>query len=109
MPPLGDSDFCWAHDPEQARERAEARRKGGKGRKTPGGGRTDVPPQSLRSVEEIQLLLEETVRETLMQENSAARSRAVAVLVGHALKCLEVGEHEERLAALEAALKRRSA
>lgn len=46
--------------------------------------------------------------DTLALENSVARSRTLAYLSQTALKCLEVGELEERLALLEAAVRSRS-
>jgi uncharacterized small protein (DUF1192 family) len=49
----------------------------------------------------VQALLEETVSTTLAQENTGQRSRTLGYLLGLALKALEVGELEERIAALE--------
>lgn len=113
MAPLDARDYCWAHDPENARDRAEARKRGGLNRRTPkggSGGGDGGEPQRYRSVEAIQELLERTVADTLLQENTDKRSRTVATLAGSLMKALEVGEWEERLAALEAAqTKRRSA
>jgi hypothetical protein len=36
MPPMADSDFCWAHDPANADAAAEARRVGGLRRRKEG-------------------------------------------------------------------------
>lgn len=96
-----DREFCFIHDPAKARDRAEARRLGGRRRQTTRGA---APPESvsLRRVAEILELLETVTVDTLRQENSAQRSRAVVALAGLALKAVEVGELEERVAALEA-------
>jgi len=61
----------------------------------------------LSTVADIQRLLEVAVLDTLSLENSVARSRTLAYLGQTALKCLEVGELEDRLALLEAAVRRR--
>ena len=45
--------------------------------------------------------------DTLSLENSVARSRALAYLAQTALKCLEAGELEDRLALLEATVRSR--
>jgi len=60
-------------------------------------------------VTDIRRLLEVATIDTLSLENSVARSRTLAYLAQSALKCLEVGELEERLALLEAAVRSRSA
>jgi len=52
-------------------------------------------------------LLEVAVIDTLALENSVARSRTLAHLGQTALKCLEIGELEGRLALLEGAVYRR--
>jgi len=62
-------------------------------------------PASLRNPEEVLALLEEVLAHTRLQENSAQRSRTLISLALAALKALEVGELEERLAALELAYK----
>ena len=95
------SGWCFNHDPAKGRERAKARKKGGRNRQTPkAGGEAQVV--LLRSVGAVQELLEGAVADTLVQENSARRSRTIGYLAGLALKALEVGELEDRLAALEA-------
>jgi hypothetical protein len=102
MAPLTDSDFCFAHDPRRGRERAKARKLGGQNRRTPTTG--PLPVVKLRDVGSIQERLETTVAETIGQENSAQRSRTLGYLLGFALRALEVGEFEQRLARLEALL-----
>jgi hypothetical protein len=57
---------------------------------------------------QIRRLLEVAVLDTLSLENSIARSRTLAYLAQVALKTLEVGELQERLQALEAAVRPRS-
>lgn len=97
------STRCFMHDPERAGERAAARKKGGRNRLTPKG---STPPATvrLRTVEDVQRLLETLAGDTLRQENSARRTSAAVSVLSLALKALETGELEERLAALEATL-----
>lgn len=105
MPRLATSSYCWAHDPARGRERAAARKLGGSRGRTPTG---SVPsePVRLRDVGSIQERLEAVVLDTLHQRNSAQRSRTLGYLLGFALRALEVGELEQRLAGIEERLKR---
>ena len=92
------------HDPERADEMAEARRLGGlrRRREKAVSGAYDV--EGLETVHQIRRLLEIAVLDTLGLENSIARSRTLAYLSQVALKVMEVGDFQERLQALEAAL-----
>jgi hypothetical protein len=102
MPPLQDSDRCFAHDPKRGAARAKARKQGGRHRRVPLA--LDAPAEApqLRDVGAIQSQLEAALFNALRLENSNSRSRTVGYLLGFALKALEVGELESRLAALEA-------
>jgi hypothetical protein len=60
--------------------------------------------ESLDTVPGIRRLLEIALLDTVGLENSVARNRTVIAGVLAAAKLLEVGEQEERLAAIEAAL-----
>jgi hypothetical protein len=108
MPPVGDTDHCFAHDPARAADRARARKQGGHQRhagtaRTEGRGRAAAPREvvTLGSVADVRTLLERTVGDTLALDNSPQRSRTIGGLLGVALKALEVGELEARVAALE--------
>ena len=104
MAPIAGSPYCFAHSPDRARERAEARKLGGRNRQTTGATGSPSEPVRLRDVRSVQALIESAVSDTLVQENSAQRSRTLGYLAGIALRALEVGELEDRLAALEARL-----
>jgi len=103
--PLRDRPFCLFHDPDHAGEVAESRRLGGLRRKRKLLTRGAYEVESLTTVADIRRLLEIGVVDLLGLENSIARVRALAQLAGVALKLLEVGELEERLRSLEAAVK----
>jgi hypothetical protein len=103
MPPLAESAHCWAHDPARARDRAAARKEGGRRRQAAAAAGPDEPraPVPLRDVGSVQAQLERAVADTLVQPNGAPRSRTLGYLLGIALRAIEVGELEERLAAVE--------
>jgi hypothetical protein len=102
MPPLQGTDRCFNHSPTRARDRAKARKRGGRQRRAPLLFPPPTGPTPLRDVASIQAVLEQITSETLLLGNTVQRSRAIAGLLLVGLKCLEVGSLEERLAALEA-------
>jgi hypothetical protein len=101
--PLSGSKWCFMHHPQRARERAEARKRGGHNRRTPRAAGVDGPT-SLRSLDDVKALLEEALADTRLQENSAARSRTMVSIALTAIRCVEVGDLEERVARLEEAV-----
>jgi hypothetical protein len=100
-------DFCFWHSPAHAEEADEARRLGGLRRRRERTVAGAYEFGGLGTVADIRRLLEVAVIDTLSLENSVARSRTLAYLGHTALKCLEVGELEDRLALLEAAVRSR--
>lgn len=103
--PLHQSNFCPMHDPEHAREMAEARRLGGLRRRKEKAVAGAYDIEGLENVTQVRRLVHIAVVDTLSPENSVARSRTIAYLAQVALKTLEVGEFEERLTVLEQAIK----
>src|SRR6266853_1263456 len=104
--PLRDEPFCFWHAPETAEEAAEARRLGGLHRRKKKTIAAIYAFNGLRTIEDHQALLETAATETLALENSIARNRTIAAIVGAGAKLLETGELADRLAALEAVLER---
>jgi hypothetical protein len=102
------SKYCFHHDPAKAEERKVARTKGGRARhgRTLAEGGNDGPVQ-IETVADVVDLLVRTINDVLSLENSIQRARAIGYLAGVVVKALEVAELEERVAALEAALKTR--
>ena len=105
-PKLKDSDYCLMHSPEHAEEMAEARRLGGLRRRREVTVSGAYEFSGLQSVAEIRRIVEIGVLDTLSLENSIARSRTLAYLAMAAIKLLEVGELEQRIAVLEGAVHR---
>jgi hypothetical protein len=109
MAPLRGSEWCWTHNPDNARERAEARKRGGSRRRTPGT-LLDEPesqaelPRTLGDMLAVRAGIDLVWRDTLRQENSGSRSRTLVAVLMAAMKALEVGEYEARIQALEQAV-----
>jgi len=102
--PLTDGDFCFWHSPEHAEEAAEARRLGGLRRRKEKTVAAAYEVEGLATVGEIRRLVVIAVMDTLGLENSVARARTLAYLAQTATKLLEVGDFEDRIEALEAAV-----
>jgi hypothetical protein len=100
--PMRDEPFCFWHSPETTEEAAEARRLGGLHRRKKKTVGAVYGFQGLRTIEDLQSLVETAAIETLALENSIARNRAIANFSAIGAKLIEVGDHEERLRALEA-------
>jgi hypothetical protein len=103
--PMPESTFCFLHDPAHAEAAAEARRLGGMRRKREHTVASIYEVGLLTSVAEIRRLVQIVTVDTLGLENGVARNRTLLAAAVAALKLLEVGELEERLRALEAAVK----
>jgi hypothetical protein len=115
MAALEGSDYCWTHDPSVAAKRAAARRKGGIASRAPvaqslaiasDASETGDPSReaigvSLRDVGSLQTILERIVADELGRPSSSQRSRTVVYALQLAVKALETGQIEERIAALE--------
>lgn len=99
--PLRDSEYCFMHDPSRAKERADARRLGGLRRRREKATAQVYDWGGLERVPEIRRVLEVAVADTLGLDNSPARSRTLGYLASLSLRALEIGELEERVAALE--------
>jgi hypothetical protein len=104
---LRGETFCLFHSPDHEEEAAEARRLGGLRRRKEKTLAGAYEFQGLSTVPDIRRLVEIAALDTLALENSVGRSRTLAYLAQTALRCLEVGELEDRLALLEAAVRSR--
>ena len=102
--PVQGEDFCFWHHPDYAEEAEQARKLGGQRRRrekiTEGAYELD----GLDSIPALRRVLEIALLDALGLENSISRSRALISGVLAGAKLLEVGEMEERMQAVEAAL-----
>jgi hypothetical protein len=108
MAPLNERPYCFAHDPERAADAAEARRMGGLRRRKEGTIAVAYDLPGLDSVAGIRRLLEIVQTDGLSLEAGVARLRVLLATATAATNLLKVGELEDRLAVLEAAVKARS-
>ena|ERR1035437_262718 len=108
MAPLRDRPYCFSHDPDRATEATEARRLGGLRRRKEGTIAVAYDLPGLDSVDGIRRLLEIVSTDGLGMENGVPRLRALISTAVAATNLLKVGEFEERLAALNAAVGQRS-
>jgi hypothetical protein len=107
--PLRDAPFCFWHAPETADQAADARRLGGLRRRRE---RALVGAYDLSGLDTaggLLRILEIAVTETIGLDNSLPRARTLLSAVGMGVRLLEAADHEERLAALEAAIERKPA
>lgn len=100
------SHYCFHHDPAKAKERAEARRRGGQARhgRTVGqvGGLGErLTDRQFQTLADMVALLEIAVWQTLKLENSVSRNRCLGYLARCWSDLYEAGELEERVVALE--------
>ena len=101
-PAMRGKAVCYWHDPERAEDVADARRLGGLHRRKAASVATIYDFAGLRSIEGAQRLLETAALETFALENSVPRNRTLISAATGAAKLIEVGDHEERIRALEA-------
>jgi hypothetical protein len=104
MAPLVERPFCFAHDPERAADAAEARRLGGLRRRKEGTVAVAFDLPGLDSVGGIRRLLDIVVTDGVGLDNGIPRLRVLISTAVAATNLLKVGDLEERLAALEAAV-----
>lgn len=94
-------DFCFAHDPERAAARAEARKLGGYGRRTGHAGDLAAVPHQVKSLADVRAILDYSLLETLALDNSVLRTRALIALANEYTHVLEISDLEERVRRLE--------
>jgi hypothetical protein len=102
--PLQGEGLCFWHHPDHVEEAEQARKLGGQRRRREKITEGAYDLEGLDTVPGIRRLLQVALLDTLGLENSVARSRTLIAGTLAAAKLLEVGEQEDRLAAIEAAL-----
>src|SRR5690349_12813992 len=96
---MGDSQYCFAHDPERAVERDAAREKGGRGRGNAARAGKLVPA-TLRPVLDGLLGTFDQVKAGTMDPKVGTALGSIAAAI---VRVYQVGTLEERIAALEQA------
>ena len=90
------------HTPGVSVERARARRRGGQHRRVPHGDL--AAPGQVRNLQNVLELLDYTLSEILVHENSLVRGRLLVAIAEGFTKAIQVGEFETRLQELEKAV-----
>lgn len=104
-----EGGFCFAHDAERGQERAAARRKGGLNRATPHAADAALVTKEPRTINDAMTILDYALRESLALSNSIQRGRLLVSIAHGFIEALKVGEIEQRLEAVEHALRLRRA
>ncbi len=95
------------HDATKGKERAAARRNGGLATKQPHYADATVLPLAIRNIESVLIVLDYVLQESVGLDNSIQRGRLIVSIAHGYIKALKVGEMEQRLKAVEMALKMR--
>lgn len=101
---ITDSDFCFTHDPANAKKRAEARKKGGYNRRVIKNTENEHYP--VKSIKDINAILESAINEARSLESSQSKLRILGYLCQIALKGQELGSLVERVNAAEEKLEK---
>jgi hypothetical protein len=102
--PLRDGSYCLMHDPQRAEVVAEGRRLGGLRRRREATVAAAYDFDGLASPQQIRRLLEVAALDTLGLENNLNRSRTLAYIGQTAARLLQVGELDEQVRQIIAAL-----
>lgn len=102
-----ENGFCFTHDASRGRERAEARRRGGLQRITPSPSDKSLVRRETRTLSDVMTILDYALQESLVLQNSIQRGRLLVSIAHGYIEALKVGEMEQRLEAVEAALSER--
>lgn len=101
------SDFCFAHDPAQAKERQAARRKGGLARHKHVVVANESEPIRLQTIADVLAFLEKLAGDLMLLNNTPQKIRAGTALANAARAAIQDGELEVRVNEVLAILKRR--
>jgi len=105
--PLKERDWCFWHDPDNETVAADARRLGGQRRKREGTLSGAFELEGLGSIADLRRVLEIALFDSLALDNGVNRNRTLIAITQAGAKLLEVGEFEERLAAIESVMEPR--
>jgi hypothetical protein len=98
MAALKGQPQCFTHSPATARQRTVARRRGGRNTVRP------AVKVGLRSIADLQAVLEQEAGEVLKLARSLRRAAVVTRMLGEGRKLIEVSSIERRLDQIEARL-----
>ncbi len=102
-----ENGVCFMHDATKGKEKALARRNGGLATKKPHFADASVLPLTIRNIASVLIVLDYALRESVGLDNSIQRGRLLVSIAHGYIEALKVGELEQRLEAVEVALKSR--
>ena len=101
MPAIKGTRLCFTHSPATRRAQAAARRLGGYNSSTPHAGDPATIPADITTIESAAPIVRYVLDELLTMDNSIQRARALLACFDSFVKAFEIGELEQRIAALE--------
>jgi hypothetical protein len=103
----GADGFCAFHSPAHGKARAIGHKRGGERRRVPHNGNADALPKQVRTLQDVLTVLDYALAETLPLENGVQRGRLLVALAHAFIEAIKEGELEQRVEAIERALKLR--
>ncbi len=104
--PLAGSRYCFAHDPDRAESRSQARSLGGHNRSAPAK-RLHFSATDLKTSQGLRAFAEELIRLTREEKISSHRSRTLGYLMLAQRRLIELDDLNQRVQALENVLLQR--
>ena len=95
------SDYCFTHNPDTQTEKHLAVVKGGLNSKRV---KLDLEPLSIKTPQEVSMLLEDTINKVRSGEIPPNIANTIGYLAGHALKSLEMTDLKDKVTELEAVI-----
>lgn len=104
---IKSSEYCFTHDTPSAAARQAARKRGGYRRRVGHTGNPSSLPEQVKTIDDVLKVLNYALKESLPLENSVQRGRLIVAICSAFVDAIKTGELENRLAAIESALKAR--
>jgi hypothetical protein len=101
---MARSDYCYFHDPDKADARREAQAAGGRQNRARAPG-PDAPVIEVADCRDVVRLLARTINEVRRGEVDPRVANTVGYLSSVAVRAMEQGDLEERVAQIESALR----
>ena len=95
------SNYCFTHNPDTQTEKHLAVVKGGLNSKRV---KLDLEPLSIKTPQEVSMLLEDTINKVRSGEIPPNIANTIGYLAGHALKSLEMTDLKDKVTELEAVI-----
>ena len=100
---MGNTDWCWVHNPANQEAVDAARRQGGRANQAKHSPRVNAGrlPTKIRTFEDLLEVLDYCTNELLILNNGLSRNKAIVQLVEAYIKIIEKGEFADHVSGLE--------